>query len=70
MDKRYCVKFIRCDGAVPAVEEYYYWDKEDAENHMSLFSDDDPDFAEMYDRIQLITEYDHLSTVSQEIRFH
>lgn len=51
MDKRYCVKFIRCDGAVPVVEEYYYWDKEDAENHMSLFSDDDPDFAEMYDRI-------------------
>ena len=31
MDKRYCVKFTRCDGAAPAVEEYYYWDKEDAE---------------------------------------
>lgn len=30
MDKRYCVKFIRCDRAVPAVEEYYYWDRSDA----------------------------------------
>ena len=37
---------------------------------MSLFRDDDPDFPKMYDRIQLITEYGHLSTVSDEIRFH
>lgn len=70
MDKKYCVRFIRCDGAVPDVENYYYWNKEDAETHLSMFRENDPDFAEMYDRIQLITEYGQLSTVSEEIRFH
>lgn len=70
MDKKYCVRFIRCDGAVPDVENYYYWNKEDAEIHLSMFRENDPDFAKMYDRIQLITEYGQLSTVSEEIRFH
>lgn len=70
MDKRYIVKFIRCDAILPKIEEYYYWHKEEAENHLSLFREDDPDFPKMYDRIQLIAEYGNLSTVADEIRFH
>ena len=70
MDKRYCVKFIRCDRAVPAVEEYYYWDRSDAETHLDMFSSDDPDYKEMYERIQLLTVCGNLSTVSKEICFH
>ncbi len=70
MDKRYCVRFIRCDGTIPGIEDYYYWEREDAENHFSLFKDEDPDFPKMYERIQLITEYGQLSTVSKEIKFH
>lgn len=70
MDKRYCVRFIRCDGAVPDTENYYYWNKTDAETHFNQFKDDDPDFALMYDRVQLITMYGEFSTVSEEIRFH
>lgn len=69
MDKRYCVKFIRGDGAVPAIEEYYYNDRKDAESHFAIFKDDDPDFKEMYERVQLITIYGNLSTVSDEIKY-
>lgn len=70
MEKRYCVKFIRCDGAVPPVEEYYYANKEDAETHFSMFKDDsDPDFKEMYERIQLIVMINSLSSVMEEIHF-
>lgn len=66
---RYCVKFIRCDGAVPDIENYYYWNREDAETHFNMFKENDPDFPKMYSRIQLISEYGNLSTVSDEIRF-
>lgn len=68
-EKRYCVRFIRCDGAVPDTENYYYWNREDAEAHFNLFKGNDPDFVEMYARIQLISMYGNLSTVSEEIRF-
>ena len=34
-----------------------------------MFKDDDPDFAEMYDRIQLVVIHGQMSIVSQEIRF-
>ena len=70
MDTRYCVKFMRCDGAVPAVEQYYYWDRDDAESHFAMFSADDPDFKDMYDRIQLLTVCGNLSAISKEICFH
>ena len=72
MEKRYCVRFIRCDGAIPPVENYYYGNLEDAETHFNIFTDNDPDYKEMYDRIQLITIYNpsNLSTVSKEICFH
>ena len=69
MDKRYCVRFIRCDGAVPGTENYYYWDLRDARAHFNLFKDNDPDYPKMYSRIQLISEYGNLSTVSDEIRY-
>ena len=39
MDKRYCVRFIRCDGAIPDVENYYYWNLEDAETHFYIFNE-------------------------------
>ena len=68
-DLRYCVRFIRCDGAIPDVENYYYWDLEDAESHLQMFKDDDLDYAEMYDRIQLVVINGQMSMVSQEIRF-
>lgn len=70
MDKRYCVRFIRCDNIVPNIENYYYWNRKDAEYHLSLFRENDPDFPKMYDRIQLIAEYGRLSAVSEEIKFH
>lgn len=69
---RYCVRFLRRDNAVPPVEEYYYWNKEDAELHMQEFRKDDADFKEMYSAIQLITYYgkkQDLSVISEEIRF-
>lgn len=69
MDKRYCVRFIRCDGAVPNIENYYYWNREDAELHFNMFKEPDSDYPKMYSRIQLISEYGNLSTVSDEIRF-
>lgn len=68
--KRYCVRFIRCDNAEPPIENYYYWSREDAEAHFNLFKDSAPDFVKMYDKIQLISMYGNLSTVSVEIRFH
>ena len=68
-DKRYCVRFIRCDGAVPNIENYYYWNREDAEMHFNRFKEPDPDYPKMYSRIQLISEYGNLSTVSEEIVF-
>lgn len=68
-EKRYCVRFIRRDGAVPDTENYYYWNRKDAEVHFNLFKDNDPDYPKMYLRIQLISEYGNLSTVSDEIRF-
>lgn len=69
-DKRYCVRFIRCDGAVPDTENYYYWNRKDAEMHFNMFKGPDPDYPKMYSRIQLISEYENLSTVSDEIRYH
>ena len=69
MDTRYCVKFIRCDGAVPDVEEYYYWNRADAESHLEMFTDNDPDYKDMYERVQLLTLCGNLSTVSKEICF-
>lgn len=68
-DIRYCVKFIRRDGAVPPVETYYYWNREDAKAHFDLFKEDDPDFPKMYERIQLLTVCKNLSSVSDEITF-
>lgn len=68
-DLIYCVRFIRRDGAKPAEEDYYYWNRADAESHLQMFKDDDPDFAEMYDRIQLVVIKRQMSMVSQEIRF-
>lgn len=68
-EKRYCVRFIRCDNAEPPIENYYYWNREDAEIHFNLFKEEDSDFAKMYERIQLISEYGNLSTVSDEIHF-
>ena len=68
-DKRYCVRFIRCDGAVPNIENYYYWNREDAEMHFNMFKKPDPDYPKMYSRIQLISEYGNLSTISDEIVF-
>lgn len=68
-DLIYCVRFIRRDGAKPAEEDYYYWNRADAESHLQMFKDDDPDFAEMYDRIQLVVIKHQMSMVSQEIRF-
>lgn len=69
MDKRYCVRFIRRDGAKPSEENYYYWNRTDAESHLQMFKDDDPDYAEMYDRIQLVVISRQMSMVAQEIRF-
>lgn len=68
-DLIYCVRFIRRDGAKPAKEDYYYWNRADAESHLQMFKDDDPDYAEMYDRIQLVVIHGQMSMVSQEIRF-
>lgn len=68
-DLIYCVRFIRRDGAKPAEEDYYCWNRADAESHLQMFKDDDPDFAEMYDRIQLVVINGQMSMVSQEIRF-
>lgn len=71
MDKRYCVKFVRRDGAIPSVEMYYFNDLQDARAQFDFFRDDpDPDYPIMYDKIQLINVYGSLSTVSEEIRFH
>ena len=71
MEKTYCVKFIRRDGANPPVEMYYFNDHEDARAQFDFFRNDlDPDYPMMYDRIQLINIYGSLSTVSEEIRFH
>lgn len=69
MEKRYCVRFIRCDGAIPPIENYYYGNLEDAKAHFDIFNDNDPDFKEMYERVQLITIYGNLSTASYEICF-
>lgn len=66
-DLRYCVRFIRKDHAKPSEEDYYYWDREDAEAHFNLFKEQDPDYPKMYSRIQLISMYGQLSTVSDEI---
>ncbi len=70
MDKRYCVRFIRCDGAIPDVENYYYWNLEDAEAHFYIFNEKDPDFPKMYDKIQLINIYGNMSTIRDEIRLN
>ena len=49
---RYCVRFIRKDGAAPDTENYYYWSQTDAAEHLQMFIDmDDPDLKEMYSRI-------------------
>ena len=68
-DLRYCVRFIRKDHAKPAEENYYYWNRADAESHLQMFKDDDPDYAEMYDRIQLVVIRGQMYIVSQEIIF-
>ena len=43
-ETRYIVRFKRTDGATPDVEEYYYWTKADAQMHLDMFKEDDPDF--------------------------
>lgn len=35
MEKRYCVRLIRCDGAIIDVINYYYWDLEDVKEHFN-----------------------------------
>ena len=69
-NKKYCVKFIRCDGAVPPIELYYYWFREDTETHFNVFKKQDLDYPQMYSQIQLISVYENLSIVADEISFH
>lgn len=57
----YIVRFVRRDGR--AAEEYYYPKIEQAEEHYSLFLDDD---SELYTRIEL-TDYN--GTLIKEIVF-
>lgn len=67
---QFCVRFFRRDNADPPVEDYFYWEREDAEFHFSQFKGvDDPDFPKMYEKIQLISIYNHLHVVSDEIVF-
>ncbi len=47
----YIVRFNRRDDSLP--EEYYYHHKEDAENHIELFSNDD---SGLYTEIYLLEE--------------
>lgn len=70
MEKEYCVKFIRCDDAIPPLEIYYYNNLKDAELQFNIFKSDDPDFPAMYKKIQLIVMCKNLSTVVEEINYH
>lgn len=68
-DLIYCVRVIRKDHPKPSEEDYYYLNRADAELHLEMFKDDDPVYAKMYDRIQLVVISCQMSMVSQEIRF-
>ena len=64
---RYCVRFIRKDGAVPDTENYYYWNQADAAEHLQMFSDmDDADLKEMYSRIQMLVIDGQMSMVCRK----
>ena len=53
------------DGVKPSDENYYYWKREDAEEHFRMFNDsDDSDLNEIYNRIQFLVIQKQLSIVS------
>ena len=63
-DIRYIVSFVRADGQPD--ENYVYWQKEDAVNHMNLFVDDD---SGLYKCIELLLWDNNKASVLHKIRF-
>lgn len=58
------------DGAKPSEGNYYYWKREDAEEHFRMFKDsDDSDLNEIYNRIQFLVIQKQLSIVIREIKY-
>jgi hypothetical protein len=63
-NKMYCVRFVRIDGQPD--EEYHYWHREDAEQHLKVFQDDD---SGLYERIELVVIAGGLSSVLTTMKF-
>lgn len=61
------------DGVKPSEENYYYWKREDAEEHFRMFNDsddsDDSDLNEIYNRIKFLVIQKQLPIVSREIKY-
>ena len=49
----YMTRFVRKDGKPD--EEYYYQNKQDADNHLKLFKDDDSDLYAYIEVINCLT---------------
>ena len=64
IDIQYIVSFVRIDGQPD--ENYVYWQKEDAEHHMSLFANDD---SGLYKRIELLLWDKNKAMVLKKLQF-